>query len=92
MGWRPRKLATDAKLAILALVAIVPPLLLLQRGLLSAIDRFGVTIAPDPVPLFFLRVVFGYLYQRTHRIAPSLLLHAAFNATLIVLYFLSGQM
>ena len=67
-GWRPRKLATDAKLAILALLAIVPPLLLLQRCLLSAVDRLGAMVAPDPVPLFFLAPVFGYLYQaRPHR-------------------------
>ena len=35
----------------------------------------------DPIPLFFLALIFGVLYHRTHRLAPSLLLHMAFNAT-----------
>jgi membrane protease YdiL (CAAX protease family) len=35
----------------------------------------------DPVPLFFLAVVLGYLYQQTHRIWPSIALHAALNGT-----------
>lgn len=34
----------------------------------------------DPVPLFFLAIVLGFLYQRTHRLLPSLVLHAYFNA------------
>jgi membrane protease YdiL (CAAX protease family) len=34
----------------------------------------------DPIPLFFLAVALGYLYQRTHRMLPSLVLHAVFNA------------
>lgn len=33
----------------------------------------------DPVPLFFLALVLGYLYGRTHRIWPSLALHTLVN-------------
>lgn len=33
----------------------------------------------DPVPLFFLSLVLGYLYQQTHRIWPSVALHATLN-------------
>ena len=47
----------------------------------------GIDYALDPIPLFFLALVFGALYHRTHRIAPSLVLHMAFNATSIVLFF-----
>ncbi len=50
----------------------------------------GIDYAPDPVPLFFLALVFGLLYRRTHRIAPSLVLHMAFNATAVVLMFAGG--
>jgi membrane protease YdiL (CAAX protease family) len=89
LGWQPRKLATDSKLAIVALVAVAPPLLLLQGWLLSAVERRALTVAPDPVPLFFLALTFGYFYQRTHRVAPSWLLHAAFNATSIALFFVT---
>lgn len=35
---------------------------------------------PAPIPLFFLALVLGYLYQRTHRIWPSLTTHFLLNA------------
>jgi membrane protease YdiL (CAAX protease family) len=35
---------------------------------------------PEPIPLFFLALVLGYLYNRTHRIVPSIVAHALFNA------------
>ena len=42
---------------------------------------------PEPVPLFFLALVLGYLYQRTHRIVPSIVAHALFNSfTMILLW------
>lgn len=34
---------------------------------------------PDWIPLFFLAAGMGYLYQRTHRLLPSLVVHAALN-------------
>jgi membrane protease YdiL (CAAX protease family) len=89
LGWTPRKLSGDARLAIAALLAISPPVFLLQSALNYGIQRAGIEIAPDPIPLFFLALVFGVLYQRTHRITPSLLLHAAFNGTSIILFFLT---
>jgi len=46
-----------------------------------------IDLAPDPIPLFLLALVFGVLYHRTHRIVPSLVLHMAFNATSIILIF-----
>jgi membrane protease YdiL (CAAX protease family) len=33
----------------------------------------------DPIPLFVLGLALGYLYQRTHRILPCIVLHALFN-------------
>lgn len=44
---------------------------------------------PAPVALFFLALVLGYLYQRTHRILPSIVTHAAFNATSMVMLMLA---
>ncbi len=42
---------------------------------------------PEPIPLFFLALVLGYLYQRTHSIVPSIVAHALFNLfTMIVLW------
>ena len=35
---------------------------------------------PDWVPLFFLAMGMGYLYQRTHRLLPSLVVHGLLNS------------
>jgi membrane protease YdiL (CAAX protease family) len=43
---------------------------------------------PEPVPLYLLGLVLGYLYQRTHRIVPGIIAHALFNLfTMIVLWW-----
>ena len=34
---------------------------------------------PDPIPLFLLAMALGWLYQRTHRIGPSLVVHFCLN-------------
>jgi membrane protease YdiL (CAAX protease family) len=34
---------------------------------------------PDWIPLFFLALGLGYLYQRTHRLLPSLVVHSLLN-------------
>jgi membrane protease YdiL (CAAX protease family) len=34
---------------------------------------------PAPIPLFALALVLGYLYQKTHRIWPSVVVHACLN-------------
>ncbi len=36
---------------------------------------------PDPIPLFFLAVGLGYIYRRTHRILPCIIIHFLVNAT-----------
>ncbi len=42
---------------------------------------------PEPVPLFVLGLVLGYVYQRTHRLLPSIVTHALFNLfTMIILW------
>lgn len=44
-----------------------------------------------PVPLVFLGIVLGYLYQRTHRIAPSIAAHMLFNAYSLTLLWLQME-
>jgi membrane protease YdiL (CAAX protease family) len=35
---------------------------------------------PDPIPLFFFALVLGYLYQRTRRILPCVVVHFLLNS------------
>lgn len=44
----------------------------------------------DFIPIFFFALVLGYLYQRTHRILPSILLHMALNFSTLVMLFSAG--
>jgi membrane protease YdiL (CAAX protease family) len=37
-----------------------------------------------PIPLFPFALILGYVYQRTHRIWPSLIAHLLLNATSLV--------
>ncbi len=47
---------------------------------------------PDPVPLFFLALVLGYIYQRSHSIVPCIVLHMSLNALSLGLLLLGiGQ-
>ncbi len=56
-------------------------------SLLFGLAHFG--YGPEPIPLFFLGLILGYLYQRTHRIVPCIVAHALFNLfTVIVLWWM----
>ena len=44
---------------------------------------------PDPIPLFFLALALGYMYQRTHRLLPCMIVHACLNGTTMLLLWLS---
>ncbi|MGA2258497.1 MAG: CPBP family intramembrane glutamic endopeptidase [Thermoguttaceae bacterium] len=90
LGWKPEKVRSDAKLGLLALLAAIGPVLTLQFVLMGLVNWARIDYAPDPIPLFFLALVLGFLYHRTHRLVPSLVLHMAFNATAIVGVF-AGQ-
>lgn len=43
----------------------------------------------SPIPLFFLALALGYLYQRTHRLLPSMTVHFCLNACSFVLLLLA---
>ncbi len=59
---------------------------ILLSSVLFALSHFGQGLAP--VTLFFLALLLGYLYQRTHRIWPSLVVHLLLNAGSIVILWL----
>ncbi|MEX0611312.1 MAG: CPBP family intramembrane glutamic endopeptidase [Pirellulales bacterium] len=51
---------------------------ILISSLLFAVAHFG--YGPDPIAIFFLALILGYVYQRTHRIVPCIVAHALFNS------------
>jgi membrane protease YdiL (CAAX protease family) len=46
-------------------------------SLLFGLAHFG--YGPEPIPMFLFALILGYVYQRTHRIVPSMVAHALFN-------------
>lgn len=44
---------------------------------------------PDPIPLFFLSVALGYVYQRTHRLLPCMIVHACLNGTTMLMLWMN---
>ncbi len=59
---------------------------ILLSSVLFALSHIGQGLAP--VSLFFLALVLGYLYQRTHRLWPSLIVHMLLNAGSIAILWL----
>ena len=76
LGYSSRRLGHDMAVAVVGFFAIVTPLLFLQLALRLLLPG---GFAPDPIPLFVLAMVFGYLYLRTGRITSCILLHVALN-------------
>ncbi len=60
---------------------------ILSTSLLFAGIHFGQ--GPAPIPLFLLSLVLGYLYQRTHRVLPSLVVHALLNGVSVLMLWLA---
>jgi hypothetical protein len=86
LGWAPQKLPSDVGLGLVSFAAIAVPIYVAQLVLVYAV--FPKYLAPDPVSLFLLALVLGTLYYRTHRIVPSIVVHAALNATSLVIALL----
>ena len=54
-------------------------------ALLFGLAHFG--YGPEPVPIFMLGLALGFVYQRTHKIVPSIVAHSLFNLfTMVVLW------
>jgi membrane protease YdiL (CAAX protease family) len=87
IGIVPGKLAGDVRLGLLAFLAVLVPVYIVM---FAAKHFLPANVVPDPIPMLFLGAALGTLYYRTHRIVPSIVLHAAFNATGVVLMLLSS--
>jgi membrane protease YdiL (CAAX protease family) len=78
-----RPIATEEELAAMSGPAAWP---IVASSALFALTHWGQ--GPAPAPLFFFALVLGYVYQRTHRIWPSMVTHAMLNGTsMLMLWF-----
>lgn len=77
-GFVPARFTADVRLGVLAYLACVPPVLLIQSAAMQVLPAW---IAPDPIALFFFALALSLLYFRTHRIVPSIVLHMGLNLT-----------
>ncbi len=75
LGVVPERLGADLRLGLAAFAAVTPPIL----AFAYLVRRYLPEVA-DPLFLLPLAAALGLLYFRTHRIAPCIVLHAAFNA------------
>ncbi len=75
----------DIRLGLAAFAFVAVPVYAVQVTLTWLLPPW---IAADPAPLFLLAIVLGYLYQQTHRLLPSIVLHFALNACSLGLFWL----
>ena len=86
-----RRVKSDVGLGLVALLTVACPVCALQAVLQFFRKTFWPGMVPDPIPLFFLALALGFLYYRTHRLLPSIVLHMAFNGTALLLWLLLSQ-
>jgi membrane protease YdiL (CAAX protease family) len=75
--------ATIARRANIALLRWTP---VFTSATIFALLHFGQ--GPAPIPLFFLALGLGYLYQRTHRLWPSAIVHFLLNSSSLAILWL----
>jgi membrane protease YdiL (CAAX protease family) len=86
-GWEPKKLLADARLGVITFLVVAVPTYGCMIGVKKILPE---SIAPDPIPIFFFAIALGLLYNRTHRIVPSIALHMALNASSLALFLLGN--
>jgi membrane protease YdiL (CAAX protease family) len=79
----PRPIATEGELVTVSGPAMWP---IVVTSTLFALMHLGQ--GPAPIPLFLFSLLLGYVYQRTHRIWPSLIAHFLLNGmTMAALWY-----
>jgi len=86
LGFASKRLLGDLRLGLWGFAAVCTPVVFLQYVTVVHLQPQGVS--GDPIPLLPLALMLGLLYYRTHRLAPAIVLHMAFNATNLVLFWL----
>ena len=82
----PPDIATQSKLGFAGLPRGVIPVV--ATSAVFALLHAG--HGPDPIPLFLLALVLGFLYQRTHRVLPGIVLHMCLNGTSMLMFWMGG--
>jgi membrane protease YdiL (CAAX protease family) len=80
-GWVPERLRGDLSLGLATFAVVAVPIYAIQGYSPSVLPK---GIAPDPVAIFFFAIVLGFVYYRTHRITPTVVVHAALNITTLL--------
>jgi membrane protease YdiL (CAAX protease family) len=86
-GWAPEKFLADVRLGLITFAAIAVPI---YGSLIIVSQLLPKRFAPDPIPIFFFAVALGLLYNRTHRVVPSIAVHMALNATSLAMVYLGS--
>lgn len=85
LGFVPSRLRRDVGIGLAAFAGVAAPIYAAQVSLPRILPE---QVVPDPFVLFPFALVLGTLYCRTHRLAPSITLHAALNATSLAMLWL----
>lgn len=88
-GWRKDAFLADLQLGIATACAVLGPLYVIQFVFQRILPE---AVAPDPFPIFVLSAVLGFLYLRTHRVLPGIVLHACLNALSLAMAILAFQL
>jgi membrane protease YdiL (CAAX protease family) len=86
-----RKLPGDVGLGFATAFWVLLPIFAARLTVLIVVPPFLQNPWADPIFLLPLAVALGFLYFRTHRIVPSIALHAAFNAVGVLMALMSGK-
>lgn len=89
LGFVTEKLWPDVRTGLLAYVAIAPILFTLQAGLSWLLPS---RIAPDPFSLLPFALLVGFLYYRTHRLVPSIVVHMGLNGTSLLVAWIEATL
>jgi membrane protease YdiL (CAAX protease family) len=87
LGVNWKEFLPDVGLGLVTFGAVAAPVYL---GQILLIQIFPSYLAPDPFILFPFALVLGAIYCRTHRIVPSIVVHAALNTTSLLMLWLTG--
>lgn len=87
LGLVPRRLARDVRMGLVAFLAAAPLVYGAQALALWLLPR---SIAPDPVGLFVFAMALGYVYFRTHRATPSIVVHMTLNGSTLALLLMTA--